>query len=163
LHFDLECYIFAQVGSLHGFNRQDTIVIFEWSVYPFRDHPRRAALFSIVMITVLILLWWSFESIGWVLFGALVLGGSLHRLWLPASYRLTDDEIVSRQGFIRITRRLSDFRRIVILQHGAFLSPFAEPNRLEQYRGFFLPFPAESEPIERFLLRRFSGEQSSGE
>lgn len=141
---------------------RDADVIFEWRTLPFRDDPRHAWLFALAMIATLIIVWLSFRSMGWVLIAAVFLIGSLHRFWLPAHYRLSEDELESRLGFFRMTRRLSDFRRAVLEPKGAFLSPFAEPNRLEQYRGLFLPYPKDAEPIKSFLKRKFPEVVSGG-
>jgi len=139
---------------------RDADVIFEWRIHPLRDDPRRAILFLAALAGTLLVVWWSFHHAGWVLFAALLLAGSLYRFWLPIHYRVTEDELVTRQGFLRLTRRLEDFRRVDFERHGAFLSPFAEPNRLEHYRGYFLPYPADSEALKSFLRRKFPGARS---
>ena len=142
---------------------RDSDVIFEWRVHPLREDPRRAMLFALVMMAVPVAVWWSFRSAGWVLLTALLLAGALHRFWLPLRYRLSEEELESRQGIFRATRRLADFRRVVFEPKGAFLSPFAEPSRLEQYRGVFLPYPEDAEALKSFLRGKFPGGESVGE
>jgi hypothetical protein len=133
-------------------------VIFEWKIHPLRDHPRRAALFFLTLGVTLIAVWWSFRNVGWVLMAALLVGGSLHRFWLVTDYRISEQELEYRRLFVPMTRRWSDFRRVVFDAHGAFLSPFAQANRLEQYRGIYLPYPPDPEPLKTFLERRFAGD-----
>jgi hypothetical protein len=142
---------------------RDADVIFEWRTHPLGDDPRRALLFCLALAVTLAIVWWSFRHLGWTLFAALLLSGSLYRFWLPMHYRLSETELESRQGFLRVTRRLADFRRVELEARGAFLSPYAEPNRLEQYRGVYLPYPADSEPLKRFLRHKFPGAEPGGD
>jgi hypothetical protein len=133
---------------------RDVDLIFEWKVHPLRDDPKRATVFLLTLSATLAAVWWSFHHLGWVLVAAAFVGGSLHRFWLVTRYRVSDDELEYRRLFIRLTRRWSDFRRVVLEPSGAFLSPFAEPNRLDPYRGIFLPYPPNAGPFKAFLERR---------
>ncbi len=136
---------------------RDAEVIFEWRVHPLRDDPKRAIVFLLTMSLTLLAVWWSFHHAGWVLVAAVLIGGSLHRFWLVTRYRMSENELEYRRFFFRLTRSLSDFRRVVLEPSGAFLSPFAEPNRLDPYRGVFLPYPPVREPFQAFLERRIGG------
>ncbi len=136
---------------------RDADVIFEWRVHPLRDDPKRAAVFLLTMSMALFAVWWSFHHVGWVLVAAVLIGGSLHRFWLATRYRMSDDELEFGRLFFRWTRSLADFRRVVFEPSGVFLSPFAAPNRLDPYRGVFLPYPPVREPFKAFLERRISG------
>jgi hypothetical protein len=139
-----------------------TEVIFEWRIHPLRDDPRRAVLFLIALSVTLTAVWWSFRSAGWAALAALLVGGSLHRFWLVTEYRMSEDELEYRRLFVRMTRRLSDFKRVDFEAHGAFLSPFATPDRLEHYRGLYVPYPPDPEPFRAFLKRRIEGIGNDG-
>ena len=141
---------------------RETDVIFEWRIHPLRDDPRRAVLFLIAVCMTLAAVWWSFRSPGWVVLAAVLVGGSLQRFWLVTEYRLSDDELEFRRLFVRMTRRLSDFKRVDFEAHGAFLSPFAVPGRLEHYRGLYIPYPPDPEPFRVFLKRRIEGVGDAG-
>ena len=141
---------------------RETDVIFEWRVHPLSDDPRRAVLFLLVLSVTLATVWWSYHSPGWVLLAVLLIGGSLHRFWLVTEYRVSEDELEYRRFFVRATRRLSDFKRVDFEAHGAFLSPFAEPDRLEHYRGLYVPYPPDPEPFRAFLKRRIDGVGHAG-
>ena len=131
-------------------------VIFEWRIHPLRDHPRRAVLFVLTLIATLAAVWWSFRSVGWVLIAALFVGGSLHRFWLATDYRISEQELEYRRLFVRMTRPWSDFRRVDFDERGAFLSPFAAPHRLDAYRGIYLPYSADWQPLKLFLEQRIA-------
>lgn len=134
---------------------KDSDVIFEWSVHPIVDFPRRRAVFIIAVAATLCIVWFSFQELFWVFFSLVFLLAALHSFVLPTRYRLSKTEL----EIIRIIpvkrKMLSEIRRVDCEANGFFLSPFRRTSRLENYRGIFLPYPGiGKEEVREFLLSR---------
>jgi hypothetical protein len=129
-------------------------VIFEWTVHPFADFPRRRLVFLAVVGVTLACVWIAFRDIFWVLFSLVFLVSALNSFLLPTRYRLSETELeIFRLIQVKL-RKLSDVRRVDCEPNGFFLSPLRQPARLENYRGVFLPYPKERrDEVKEFLLR----------
>ena len=103
----------------------------------------------------------AFREVGWVLLAALFLAGSLRDFLFPTRYRLTISGIETRQIFGKVARKWSDFKRADFERNGVFLSPFAKPRRLENYRGLFLPYPSDRERFEEIVRERMTAEPAN--
>jgi hypothetical protein len=87
-----------------------------------------------------------------------VLTGSLAPYYLPTRYRMTEDSVSFRTFFGRGKEKPWDlFRRFQVDRHGALLSPFDNPSRLDRYHGLNLRFDeGDRERVLDYLTRRFS-------
>jgi hypothetical protein len=132
----------------------DEEVIFEWTSHPLRQKPGKALLFWVMMGLVLGAVYAAFHQVGWVILAALLLLGSLSDFLFPTRYRVTTSGIEIRRKFGKTMRRWSDFRRADFERFGVFLSPFAKPHRLENYRGVFLPYPMNREQLEAIVREK---------
>lgn len=128
-------------------------VIFEWSVHPIADFPRRRFVFLIAVGATLGIVWISFQDLFWVFFSLVFLLAALHSFILPTRYRLSETELEIFRIIPVRQKTLSEIRRVDCEANGFFLSPFRRESRLENYRGVFLPYPKNGkEEIQAFLL-----------
>jgi hypothetical protein len=132
----------------------DEEVIFEWTSHPLRQKPGKALFFWVVMGLVLGAIYAAFHQVGWVILAALFLFGSLSDFLFPTRYRVTASGVEVRRKFGKVTKEWSDFRRADFERFGVFLSPFAKPRRLENYRGLFLPYPTQREQLETIVREK---------
>ena len=139
----------------------DDELIFEWISHPLRQNLSKALLFWIVAGLALGVVYAAFRQIGWVILAAVFLTGSLRDFLFPTRYRLTTSGIEARQKIGKVVRKWSDFKRADFDRNGVFLSPFARPRRLENYRGLFLPYPPDRERLEEIVRERMEARPSS--
>lgn len=125
-----------------------------WSTHPFVERPLTSLGVLLLLGLILMGVYFWFESIYWVLLSFLILFLSLSAYFVPTVYELYDDRIVVKRFITTQTKRWDQFRRVYPDRNGAFLSPFATPSRLENFRGIFLRIPARKDEIYRFLLEK---------
>ena len=128
-------------------------VIFEWTVHPIAEFPKRRVVFLTTVGVTLAAVWIGFHDLFWVLFSLIFLLAALNSFVLPTRYRLSETELeIFRLIRVKL-RKLSDVRRVDCETNGFFLSPLRQPSRLENYRGVFLPCPKNRrEEVKEFLF-----------
>ena len=132
---------------------KDTDVIFEWSVHPIVDFPRRRVVFLVAVGATLVFVWIGFQEIFWVIFSLVFLLSALNSFILPTRYRLSETELEIFRIVQVKQRKLVDIRRLDCEANGFFLSPLRQKSRLENYRGVFLPYPkANRDEVKEFLM-----------
>ncbi|MBI5058628.1 hypothetical protein HZB60_02465 [candidate division KSB1 bacterium] len=132
---------------------RDTDVIFEWSVLPLGADHARSTVFVAALVLIPLLVGLSFHSSEWALISLVFLLGSLNRFWVPQRYRVSETEIEFSRWWFRTTHRLNGYKRFVPGARAVFLSPFAEPNRLDPYRGLWVQLGRNAQEFKSFLER----------
>ena len=111
-----------------------------WVCHPLVEEPwPKSAALAAAILAFSGLAWVAFEGL---LYGAIalaVLTGSMSRFLLPTSYEIGTAGIAVSHLFRRRLRPWEEVRRVEVRRDGLFLSPFARPNRLDSFRGLFLP------------------------
>ncbi|MBU1920898.1 hypothetical protein KKG66_08630, partial [bacterium] len=100
---------------------KDSDVIFEWSVHPIVDFPRRRAVFIIAVAATLCIVWFSFQELFWVFFSLVFLLAALHSFVLPTRYRLSETELEIFRIIPVKRKMLSEIRRVDCEANGFFL------------------------------------------
>lgn len=118
----------------------DNIEELRFSVFPMREQPMKALLFWPVTLFTLWAVYWNSGSWLLTLVGVAVLFGSLTSYYLPTNY--TIDGKGAKMQRLYYHRQLSweRIRSIVDERGGLFLSPFPVKTRLENFRGFYMPY-----------------------
>jgi hypothetical protein len=140
----------------------DADVIFEWTVHPIADFPKRRIVFLIAVSLTVWVIWISYHEIFWAAFALIFLLSALNSFILPTRYRLSKDELEIFRIFAIKQRKLTDVRRVDLAPNGFFLSPLRIPARLEHYRGVFLPYPPNKDEVHSFLLEHIRQPQHTG-
>lgn len=130
-----------------------------WVCHPLVEEPwpKSAALVgAILAFSALAAV--AFEGL---LYGAIalaVLSGSMSRFFLPTSYEIGGAGIAVSHLFRRRLRTWEEIRRVEVRKDGLFLSPFARPSRLDNFRGLFLPASGVGvEKLEELVERHVPG------
>ncbi|MCD6501811.1 hypothetical protein J7L01_04365 [bacterium] len=126
---------------------------YAWFDRPSKEHKGRKAFAIVVIILTGIAVFlasddnWLFSIVSIFL---MVFASS--RFFFKTHYYADDIGIGEKfLGYSR-TRKWHEFKRVDIGERALFLSPFAKPRRLDNYRGWFVPTP--SEEIKGFIVQR---------
>lgn len=111
-----------------------------WTSQPARRRPDHAALLAAVVLLSAWAIMVTLEAPYLALVGAVLLLVSVAPFWMPTRYRLDDDGIELRRWPRTRRRPWAELRRAQIGASAALVSPFAEPNRLDRFRGLVLYF-----------------------
>jgi len=120
-----------------------------WTVFPVRDNPRKGIIVILFLVMLLVGIY-LYYGLFWALLSSVILVGSLLQFFTPTTYVLLDDGVEVRSLYVQ-RRRWEDVKRFYIDKRGVFLSPFAKPSRLENFRGVYLRFPEDKELRERIV------------
>jgi hypothetical protein len=114
------------------------------------DFPRSILLVAVV-VAVSAGVAVSFQQPGYGLLAALILGIGLSRYFAATRYELDSDGVLVR--FLGQGQRMAwqDVRRVLVHREGVHLSPFAQPSRLDSFRGAFLRFAGNADEVTRFV------------
>ncbi len=123
-----------------------------WKAHPLVDEPRaKSALLCALIAGFTIGVTLSFEGLAYGLITLVVLTLSLSRYLLPTHYALDEGGIKIAHLGRKQQRPWALFQRADIHKDGIFLSPFARARRLDSFRGCFLRFGAEQDPVIHFV------------
>ena len=114
-----------------------------WTVFPVRDNPRKGIIVILFLVALLLGIY-LYYGLFWALLSSVILVGSLLQFFTPTTYILLDNGLEVRGLYVQ-RRRWEDVRRFYIDKRGVFLSPFAKPSMLENFRGVYLRFPEDKE------------------
>jgi hypothetical protein len=129
----------------------------EWTSHPARARPVAATVTTLFLVLLVAVVHYGFHDPLMTVFAVAVLALSLAPFYLPTSYAITEDTVTVRTPFSRKEKRLTLFRRLMFDRHGALLSPFDRPSRLDRFHGLNLRFDArDRDRVVRFLERRFA-------
>ncbi|MDD2714419.1 MAG: hypothetical protein PHW04_00845 [Candidatus Wallbacteria bacterium] len=133
-----------------------------WRVHPLVEDRKRLATILLIILAFLAGLFLIGENIGWVALAALLFFMSLHGFFFPTEYLMEDSGITITHLGVTSTRKWSDFQRVLDCRNGVFLSPFAKPSRLDNFRGLFLPSKAEKKIEILAFARQKTGTVQDG-
>ena len=123
-----------------------------WTVHPLRDEPpARSALLVVIVLGISIGIGFSFEGIGYGMLSVGLLAAALSRYFLPSRYAVDSSGVQVVHLGARRQLPWERIRRVRIFPDGVFLSPFARPSRLDQFRGCLLRFGKKREAVVRLV------------
>jgi hypothetical protein len=115
-------------------------VLLEWTVHLLRRDPARARVVVLAMLLSSAIGVWLFRSPLFLLLGPLLLFSATAEYLLPIRYRLTNRRVCAAYGMARLEIAWDRVKRRDIGAAAVKLSPFAVPNRLDNFRGVVLRF-----------------------
>lgn len=121
-----------------------------WRSCPYKEHPRRTAFLVIFLIVIWVGVYFSF-GLMWMIIALILLGGGILSYWLPTYYSLDKEGIKIKGIVLEKMKKWEEFRSYYEDKNGVFLSPFAKPTRLENYRGVYVRFNNNSEEVIDFI------------
>jgi hypothetical protein len=123
----------------------------KWSSHPIK----RRTVVSILVVLFLLVVW----LVVYVTTSSLLLTGlavvimsvSMSSFFLPTRYELDQKKVKIRFFFTNREREWSAFRSFYVDKNGVLLSPFAQPSRLENFRGVYLRFSRNKDQVVDFV------------
>ncbi len=109
----------------------------KWEVLPARKNLKKAIFFIVFLIFITLLFTFSF-GIFWGIFAFLILFFSNISFFTKTEYEITDKKIIVKRFFYKIEKDWEWVKRIEVDKNGIFLSPFEKKSWLDPFRGIFL-------------------------
>lgn len=81
---------------------------------------------------------------------------SLSPFFFPTRYELSEDKVKVYFLAVKKEKTWSEFRSYYPEKNGVFISPFAKPSRLENYRGIYLRYDKNQEAVLDFVKSRIN-------
>jgi len=131
----------------------------EWTVHPVRRRPWVSVAVSLFVVIVIGIVRFSTDSQVFGILAAIIMVASLAKFYFPTRYRLDDAGIVVKTMTQTLKKEWILYRSCYPDKSGILLSPFAEPSRLENFRGLYLMFDGNRDVVTAFCRERM-GKQS---
>jgi hypothetical protein len=125
--------------------------VLRWSTHPVK----RSAKISILVILFLFVVWFlvyltTFNPLLTIL-SVVIMLGSLLPFFLPTYYELDNEKIKVKFFFTIKEKEWTMFRSFYVDKNGVLLSPFEKPSRLENFRGLYVRFNQNKDPVVDFV------------
>jgi hypothetical protein len=112
----------------------------EWSVWPAKEKP----LLTLGLILLLLAIWigvgYIYREAVWVVLAVVLLSGAVEPYFVVTRFRLDEEGIAVRHLFTTKQKPWAELRSWYPDRNGVLVSPFAQPSRLENFRGLYLRF-----------------------
>ncbi|GBC94008.1 hypothetical protein HRbin15_02513 [bacterium HR15] len=128
--------------------------VYRWRVHLARQQPERLPVVLLVLVGAPMLGLWLMEHWLFALAAFWMVFTATADYLLPIRYEM-DAEGVRQKGWSPRVMRWEKVKRVVWGEQGVLLSPFAQPSRLDAFRGVFLWYGDHADQI-RALVERYS-------
>ncbi len=135
----------------------------EWTAHPVKRKPLVSVAVTLFVCLVVVAVFYATESRGFAVLAAVVLLLSLAKFYFPTSYRLTNENISVKTTTQTFARPWSQYRSFYRDKNGLLLSPFIEPNRLENFRGMYIMFSNNADEVTEFVKDHIGREEAAVE
>ncbi|MBX3095728.1 MAG: hypothetical protein KF812_02590, partial [Fimbriimonadaceae bacterium] len=119
----------------------------EWSVNLGDVRPERRYVVIFFALFMLLAGVYLFRSIVLGLIGFVVVFAATLEMFVPVRYRIDESGVQSRNGISTTRIEWGDVKRTWEDGSGVYLSPLAQPSRLDQFRGVHLRFASNREAV----------------
>lgn len=123
----------------------------EWRCHPVKRRPSVSIAVSVFVMVVAMAVFYSTDSRAFTVLALVVMLGSLAKFYFQTSYKLTDETVSVKTTTTTITKSWAQYRSFYPDKNGVLLSPFAEPSRLENFRGLYLMFSDNRDDVIAFV------------
>jgi len=114
--------------------------LYEWEFYPAKANWLVTTLVTVFLFLLLVIVFWMTQSRLFTIIGTLVLLGSMRSFYFPTTYKLYEDYVWVRYTVTTVKKEWKVYRTVSSERNGVFLSTFARPTRMENFRGMFLKY-----------------------
>jgi len=126
----------------------------EWLSHPATRRPWVTIGVSVFIVVCAVLVYLVMDSKAFATLALVVLFASLAKFYFPTRYRLDDTGITIKTTTQTLHKDWALYRTFYPDKNGVLLSPFAEPSRLENFRGIYLIFAKNGDEVVEFIKRR---------
>lgn len=128
--------------------------LMEWTCHPAKRRPWVTALVTIFALSAVVVVYFVGESRLFAVLAMLIMWGSLAKFYFPTTYRLTESNIIIKTLMQTLKKDWSQYRSYYPDKNGILLSPFAQPSRLENFRGLYLMFEGNGDAVTACVKSR---------
>ena len=128
--------------------------VFEWTVHPFAESPKRAVIAFLAPFLVCLLVYLWTPSWFWVGLAFLLIVSSEFPFFLKTSYRFDENGIFQKRGGVVQSRTWEQVKSYYPDRTGVLVSPFLQKTWLENFRGLYLQFGKHREEVLSHLEKR---------
>lgn len=123
-----------------------------WVSHPAKERPMAAAVVSVLVLIIFYMVYSMTHNAIMILVAILIFFISLSTFYFPTRYTIDEKKVTIKYLYTVKDRNLSAFRTSYPGRRGILLSPFLQPSRLENYRGFYLRYAKfNKEEVDRFV------------
>ncbi len=125
-----------------------------WVVLPVFDNWRRSALLIAFLIMLIVVVYFASQSIYLTLLSVFFLVGALYKYFVPFRYQFDNQKVTIQSFRYRFEQDWTNFHSFYIDRNGILLSPFAQPSRLENFRGVYVRFGNNKGAVINFVKQQ---------
>ena len=114
--------------------------LLSWVVHPVFDNWKRSAVLIAFLIMLIAVVYFASQSVYLTLLSLFFLAGALYKYFVPFHYQVDNKKVTIQSFLYCFEQDWTNFRSFYIDQNGILLSPFAQPSRLENFRGVYVRF-----------------------
>lgn len=128
----------------------------EWVVHPVTRRPWVSAAVTAFVVAVVVLVRITTESPAFAVLALVIMAASLAKFYFPTRYKLDDKGVTVKTTTQTLTKEWKLYRSCYPDKNGILLSPFAEPSRLENFRGLYIMFQGNGDEVTAFCRERIA-------
>jgi len=133
-----------------------------WKCHPVKRKPLVSMAVTVLILIVGVAVLYIMQNGFFAVFSMVVMFAALAKFYWPTSYRLSDRRIMIKTTTQTLYKDWSIFRGCFPDKNGVLLSPFAEPSRLENFRGLYIMFDNNRDEVIAFVKARIGGKHLEG-
>ena len=134
--------------------------LYRWVFHPAKASWLVTTLLTVFLFLLLILVYYLTQSRLFTIIGTIVLLGSMRSFYFPTEYKLFDDHIEVFYTVSSIKKDWKVYRRVYPEKNGVFLSTFARPTRMENFRGLFVKYGEADRELVLDIIRSRIGKRT---
>jgi hypothetical protein len=135
---------------------QDDGSTLAWTVHPVKRQPLVSGAVTVFVVLIAIVVFGWTQSLWFMILALVIMLGSLAKFYFPTGYKLSNRGVTVRTTTQKLFKEWSIYRSCYPDKKGILLSPFAEPSRLENFRGLFVMFEGNGEQVTAFCKEQIT-------
>ncbi len=135
------------------FTRNQT-PLYSYTCHPAKRNKYVTFLVTLFCLVLMVMVWMIAQSVLLTGLGVLILFGSLAPFYMPTHYSFFDDGFAAKTTAQTIAKQWSQYRSYYPDKNGVLLSPFTQPSRLENFRGYYIKFSANKEKVMEIITSK---------
>lgn len=135
----------------------DDGVSMQWSCHPLKRRPLFSTMITLFVLLVIAMVYNTTQSAFFGLLAFIIMFVSLAKFYFPTHYRLSDKGVTVKTTTQTLSKNWPEYRSFYPDKNGILLSPFAEPSKLENFRGLFIMFNNNKDEVTAFVKNHIDG------
>lgn len=135
----------------------------EWTCHPVKRRPLFSIGITILVLLIIAAIFNTTQSLFFGLLAFVIMFVSLAKFYFPTHYRLSEKGVTVKTTTQTMAKNWSDYRSFYPDKNGILLSPFAEPSRLENFRGLYVMFNKNKDDVVSFVKSHIGAIAEAGD